>query len=104
MSLLNEIKVRLRIPSDVEEFDTEVTALIAAGKRELVRVGVSEALLGEDDMDPLAKEAVALFCKSRFGYDNDEASRFESSFRQTVIDLVNAPTRYRETEDGEDGS
>lgn len=106
MSLMNEIKVRLRIPSDVDAFDSEVESLISAAMRELKRVGVSEALIAEDTLDPLAKEAIALFCKSRFGYDNDEAQRFETAFRQTVIDLLNAPAQYRETtsEDGSDGS
>lgn len=103
MALIDDIKVRVRIPSDVDAFDSEVESLIAAAFRELKRVGVSESLLSEDNLDPLAKEAVALFCKSRFGYDNDEAQRFETAFRQTVIDLLNAPTQYRETS-SEDGS
>lgn len=102
--LKDEIKVRLRITSDV--FDSEVESLIAAGLRELKRVGVNESLLSEDNLDPLCKEAVALFCKSRFGYDNDEAQRFEEAFRQTVIDILNAPLQYHETtsDGGSDGS
>ena len=65
MALLDEVKVALRVTSDA--FDTEIQGLIEAAKRDLNRVGVDEALV---DSDPLAKMAVVLFAKSRFGYDN----------------------------------
>ena len=38
--------------------------------------------------------AVVLFAKSRFGYDNSDASRFEDAYRQTVVDILNSPTSY----------
>lgn len=89
MALLDEVKVALRVTSDA--FDTEIQGLIEAAKRDLNRVGVDEALT---DSDPLAKMAVVLFAKSRFGYDNSEASRFEDAYRQTVVDILNSPTSY----------
>lgn len=90
MALLDEVKVALRVTSDA--FDTEIEGLIEAAKRDLNRVGVDEALI---ESDPLAKMAVILFSKSRFGYDNSEASRFEDAYRQTVIDIINSPSAYR---------
>lgn len=89
MALLGEVKVALRVTSDA--FDTEIQGLIEAAKRDLNRVGVDEALV---DSDPLAKMAVVLFAKSRFGYDNSDASRFEDAYRQTVVDILNSPTSY----------
>lgn len=89
MALLDEVKVVLRVTSDA--FDTEIQGLIEAAKRDLNRVGVDEALV---DSDPLAKMAVVLFAKSRFGYDNSDASRFEDAYRQTVVDILNSPTSY----------
>lgn len=89
MALLDEVKVALRVTSDA--FDTEIQGLIEAAKRDLNRVGVDEVLV---DSDPLAKMAVVLFAKSRFGYDNSDASRFEDAYRQTVVDILNSPTSY----------
>lgn len=89
MALLDEVKVALRVTSDA--FDTEIQGLIEAAKRDLNRVGVDETLV---DSDPLAKMAVVLFAKSRFGYDNSDASRFEDAYRQTVVDILNSPTSY----------
>lgn len=89
MALLDEVKVALRVTSDA--FDTEIQGLIEAAKRDLNRVGVDEVLT---DSDPLAKMAVILFAKSRFGYDNSDASRFEDAYRQTVVDILNSPTSY----------
>ena len=89
MALLDEVKVALRVTSDA--FDTEIQGLIEAAKRDLNRVGVDEALV---DSDPLAKMAIVLFAKSRFGYDNSDAPRFEDAYRQTVVDILNSPTSY----------
>lgn len=89
MELRDEVKAALRLSSD--DFDAEVDALIAAAKRDMARVGVPDALI---EGDALSKMAVVLFCKSRFGYDNSEAPRFEESYRQTVVDMLNSPTSY----------
>lgn len=97
--LLDEAKLALRVTSD--DFDPEVTALIDAAKRDMVRQGVREDLLAEPTVDPLAKMAIVLFCKARFGFDNDDAERFETAYSKTLKDLANAPTLYSETSDGE---
>lgn len=97
--LLEEAKAALRVTSS--SMDTEVQSLIDAALRDMRRVGVSEDLLSEDDMDPLVKMAVLLYAKARFGYDNDEASRFDESYRQVVADLLNSPTSYSDEEDEE---
>ncbi len=90
--LLDEVKLALRVTSD--DFDMEVTALIDAARRDMVRQGVREDLLAEPTIDPLAKMAIVLFCKARFGFDNDDAERFETAYAKTLKDLANAPTLY----------
>ena len=92
MALSDDVKVALRVSSDV--FNPEVDALIEAAKSDLLRVGVSPAMLSDASMDPLCKVAVILYCKAHFGYDNSEASRFQSSYRQIVMDILNSPTTY----------
>lgn len=92
MSLKDDVKVALRVTSDI--YDPEVDALIAAAKADLMRVGVPMTKLYDDTVDPLCRAAIMLYCKSRFGYDNDDASRFESAYRQTLKDIRNAPTAY----------
>ena len=89
MALTDDVKVALRVSSNA--YDAEVAALVAAALADMRRVGVPDAALSEESPDPLARMAVLLFCKARFGYDNDEAPRFEKSYRQTVADLANSP-------------
>lgn len=74
---------------------------IDAALADMKRVGIDEELLDPDTIAALPRQAVAMFVKSRFGYDNDEASRFETAYRQTVIDLLNsnANTSYQEVSD-----
>lgn len=91
-ALLEEIKTALRVTSTV--YDAEVTALIEAAKADMRRVGIDETLLDESSIDPLCKAAVMLYCKARFGYDNDEAERFGKSYQQMLKDMRNAPTTY----------
>ncbi len=88
MALTDDVKVALRVSSNA--YDAEVAALVAAALADMRRVGVPDEALSRSP-DPLARMAVLLFCKARFGYDNDEAPRFEESYRQTVADLANSP-------------
>lgn len=85
---MDDVKVALRVNSDAT--DSEIRSLINAALSDMERVGVKSDCLNELTIDPIAKSAVILFCKARYGYDNSEASRFEESYRQTVIDLINS--------------
>lgn len=100
MALIDDIKVTLRLRGSA--YDSEVNMLISAALADMRRVGIRESLLDKDNMAALPKQAVAMYVKSRFGYDNDEAARFDEAYRQTVIDLLNssANSTYKEgTED-----
>lgn len=91
MALLDDVKVALRVSTDA--LDAEVSAVVDAATADMKRVGVPESMLG-DKIDPYVKLAVILFAKAHFGYDNDEAPRFEASYRQIVKDILNSPSTY----------
>ena len=91
MALLDDVRVALRVTS--HSLDSEVEGLIAAARRDMARVGVPESRLADGEgLDPLARQAIVLYAKAHFGYDNDEASRFAASYRQVVVDLANSPS------------
>lgn len=92
MPLVDDVKVALRVSSPM--FDPEVSMLVDAALADMERAGVPRELMLPGVEDPLVKQAVTLFAKSRFGYDNSEAPRFEESYRQAVKDMVNSPTSY----------
>lgn len=80
MSLLEEVKIRLRIKSSA--FDgAEVQPLIDACKKDMARVGVSG-----DDSDPLVRQAVVLYCKANFGFsgDSDRYQRAYEALRDSI--------------------
>lgn len=90
MGLLDEMKPILRVTSDA--FDSEIELLIRSAVADMRRVGIVESYLEPEDNNypPLVKSAIACYCKARFGYDNDEADRFDASYRQIVTDLLNS--------------
>lgn len=92
MALLDDVKVSLRLSTDA--MDSEVQMWIDAAKADMRRIGVPEEMLGDASMDPYVRCAVTEFVKAKFGYDNSEASRFQSSYRQIVKDILNSPTTY----------
>lgn len=94
MSLVDDIKLSLRIVTD--DFDPEIRALADAAMADMERVGVRPELLELDDEGNLLRrnalvwQATVAFCKSRFGFDNGDAGRFEEAYYRTVVDLMNS--------------
>ena len=92
MSLIDDVKVALRVTTDA--FDPEVEMLVEAALRDLERVGIPGELLVDGPTDPLVRAAVCMYAKAHFGFDNSEAPRFDESYRQIVKDVLNSPTTY----------
>lgn len=88
MAWLDDAKMVLRVSSDA--MDAEVQMLIDAALNDLEMKGVNPLIVSEDSTVPLVKQAVMLYVKCHWGFDNDEADRFGNSYRQTVIDLLNS--------------
>lgn len=94
MALLDDVKLALRVSSDA--FDAEIAGLVAAALTDMRRTGVREELLDPTSLSHLPKQAVTLYAKALFGYDNPEADRFMLSYRQTVADLLNSSANERD--------
>ena len=72
--MLEEIKLSLRINNS--EFDKEISALIEAAQEDLKTSGVNINNINK----PLAKQAVTLYCKALFGYDNSDSEKFMQAY------------------------
>lgn len=93
MALLDDIRASLRISS--AKFDAEAQMLVDAAVYDMERTGVNPALLQVDPEtgdfgNAFVKHAVTTYCKAHFGYDVDEAMRFDDSYRRIVCDLLNS--------------
>ena len=78
------------VPTYSSDFDAEIQLLIDAALADLTRVGIVPSLLDVENPAPLVKQAVGLYAKAHFGYDNSERPDFIQSYNQTVIDLLNS--------------
>ena len=87
MALLDEMKVQVRVLSDLT--DDEIQTLIDASLADMKLKGVNPELLYKDSLHPLVKHAVALYCKAYYGYDNPERQQFVDAYGQRVVDLMN---------------
>jgi len=91
MALVDDTKIYLRIDASDTSFDTEILDLIASVQAELIDVGVDPTLVGAAT-DPLIKRAITVYCKAYFGYDQDNAEAFASSYDKLKIYLMNSST------------
>lgn len=85
--MLDDMKVALRVSSS--DFDDEVQALIDYARADMERVGIAADVVESDD-DPLVRMAITCWCKSKFGFDNDDAAAYDASYRQCVCDMLNS--------------
>lgn len=79
------------IPTYSSPFDEELSMLIDAAKRDLLRVGIREELVCAEEVSADIEQCISLYVKQNFGYDNAEADRFGASYRMAVIDLMSSP-------------
>ena len=74
--MLNKVKTALRINNNA--YDEEILGLINACKKELELCGIVLSNLSADD--EMITQAIILYCKANFGFDNNEAQRFSESY------------------------
>lgn len=82
MAILDDIKTELRISGT--DFDTEITGMINAAKKDLEESGVVKAV----DTDYLVKMAIVLYCKGNFGWDNAEAPRYIEEYEKLRVKMA----------------
>jgi len=78
MALINDIKLSLRIKNTA--YDTEIQDLIDACKIDLGISGVQEI----DETEPLTAQAIKLYCKGHFGYD-ENSEKFQQAYESLKI-------------------
>jgi len=86
MAILNDVKVALRVAATTTAFDGEINDLISAAIDDLKLAGVAADKAIETDA--LIKRAIVTYCKSHFGYDNPDASRFWRSYESLKMHLT----------------
>ena len=74
--MLNKVKLALRINN--EAYDSEITDLINACKKELELAGIASSNIKETD--EMIIRTVICYCKAYFGYDNTDADRYIKSY------------------------
>lgn len=72
MLLIEELKYIVQVKSADAGF--ELRGLVASCKKELELAGIYG-----DETDPLYRQAIRLYCKSHYGYDED-TERFQAAF------------------------
>ncbi len=72
-AILKDVKDAIRVKAD--SVNDEVEGLIAACKKEMEIAGI----LVIDETDPLVKQAIKLYCKAHYGYD-EKSEKFRASF------------------------
>jgi hypothetical protein len=81
MALLDDVKQALRISSAA--YDTEINDLILMAKDDLVIGGLEVA----DESKKLVKQAIILYAKTHFGYDNPDSEKFQQSYESIKMKL-----------------
>lgn len=91
---LNELKRSLRVTT--EKADTEVKDLVEAAVQDMYITGV----ISKGETDPLSRQAIKLYCKGHYGYD-ENTERFIKSY-ESLRDSMALSGEYRE--ESTDGS
>lgn len=88
--LFESVKNALRLSTD--RADSEVTGLMSAAIHDMLVKGVSADWLGTDvdSLPALARQAVVVYAKANFGYDNDDADRFLKVYDSMVATMLNS--------------
>jgi hypothetical protein len=74
--MLDTVKLALRINNNA--YDVEINNLIKACLKELELAGIASSNINRTD--EMIIQAITLYCKSFFGYDNTEAERYKNSY------------------------
>lgn len=91
MTIIDEVKAANRIRTDDAGIIGELNGLIAAAKKDLKTSGIKNPA----ENDPLIKRAIILYTKAHFGFDNDDAERFEASY-ESLKQHLSSCTEYTE--------
>lgn len=95
MTILEAAKLALRVT--VDDYDAEITSLIAAAEQDLMTAGV--AML--NDSDPLIRRAILTYCRMHFGSPPDY-DRLRESYNAQLSKLMYCTEYTDYPDEGED--
>ena len=78
MALIDDVKLSLRIRNVA--YDKEIEDLIDICKADLTIAGVQVV----DEIEPLTAQAIKLYCKGNFGYD-ENSEKFQQAYESLKI-------------------
>ena len=99
-SLFGKAKVAVRSTVVDDELDTELNDLILAARADLKIFGLVDKSDSNDNA--LITQAVLLYVKANWGYDNPDAERFGALYQQ-LKDKLSVSTQYLQGADYEVG-
>jgi uncharacterized phage protein (predicted DNA packaging) len=77
--LLPAVKTALRVSHNA--LDSEIDELISAARKDLYESGVGEiASNATDNIDPLIKRAIIVYCKAQFLANDKNAERYQIAY------------------------
>lgn len=78
--ILDDIKIALRISHTA--LDDEITDTIKAARHDLKLTGILAIKADDetDNVDPLIKRAIKIYCKAEFAIDSIMAERYKQSY------------------------
>jgi hypothetical protein len=99
--LLTEVRGILRITVDDTVINTEITNLIKACQKDLIKNGITSNK-ANDTKDSLIKMAIFCYCKAEFGLDNKNYDKFRSSYETLRNELALTDAYINESEESKD--
>ncbi len=98
---LAEARGFLRIATDDTVINNEITTLIKACQKDLIKNGITPTMAIKYDSDSLIKMAVLLYLKAEFGLDNKNYEKFRSSYETLRTELALTDEYITETKESE---
>lgn len=89
---LDDLKSYIRVTS--ESSGKEVIDLVEAAVNDMRIKGV----ISKGEKDPLSRQAIKLYCKGHYGYDED-TERFQNAYK-SLTDSMALSGEYGEVQDG----
>lgn len=93
-AILNDVKAAIRVKSD--SCNGEIEDLIAACIKEMEIEG---GVYVTDETDPLAKQAIKLYCKGYYGYD-ENSEKFIEAYKSLRDSMALSGDYAKEATDG----
>lgn len=88
MAILDEVKTRLRISAANTAYDSDITALIAEARADMIRVGVDPGIAASENA--IVKRAITAYCRGRFDIDGRDLTAawrdvYQSDLRELAL-------------------